>query len=93
MKIPAAFNPRVLAPTRKDHSNAGLTVQTVFSLLVIALMLNISPAHAHRKGIYESRSEAEKRAEEIGCSTVHQNNGRWMPCADEQELHRQLRKH
>ena len=36
---------------------------------------------------------AHARAEEIGCSTVHQNNGKWMPCADEQELHRQLRKH
>jgi hypothetical protein len=23
---------------------------------------------------------------------VHQNNGKWMPCADERELHRQLRK-
>ncbi|MGB1022134.1 MAG: hypothetical protein ACPGXW_04875 [Synechococcus sp.] len=26
------------------------------------------------------------------CTTVHQNNGKWMPCADERELHRQLRK-
>jgi len=93
MTIPAAFTPQVPAPTRQNHFNAVLTVQTVFSLLVIALMLTISPAHAHRKGMYESRSEAEKRAEEIGCSTVHQNNGLWMPCADEQELHRQLRKH
>ena len=55
-------------------------------------MLTVSPAHAHRKGIYESQGDAQKRAEEIGCSTVHQNNGRWMPCANEQELHRQLRK-
>jgi len=23
---------------------------------------------------------------------VHQNNGRWMPCSDEAELHRMLRK-
>jgi hypothetical protein len=28
----------------------------------------------------------------IGCNTVHQNNGKWMPCADERELHRQPRK-
>ena len=55
-------------------------------------MLTISPAHAHRKGIYESRSEALERASEIGCSTVHQNNGRWMPCSDERELHQQLRQ-
>ena len=34
----------------------------------------------------------EERAAEIGCASVHENNGRWMPCADERELHRQLRK-
>ncbi|WP_244278994.1 MULTISPECIES: DUF3721 domain-containing protein [unclassified Synechococcus] len=28
----------------------------------------------------------------MGCNTLHQNNGKWMPCADERELHRQLRK-
>ena len=68
-------------------------MQTTLSLLFIAPLLTISPAQAHRKGMYESRSESEKRAEEIGCSTVHQNNSRWMPCADEQELHRQLQKY
>ena len=47
----------------------------------------------HGKGIYQSKADAEQRASEIGCTTVHQNNGKWMPCADEQELHRQLRKH
>ena len=46
----------------------------------------------HSKGIYQSKADAEQRASEIGCTTVHQNNGKWMPCADEQELHRQLRK-
>ena len=24
--------------------------------------------------------------------SVHENNGRWMPCTDERELHQQLRK-
>ena len=46
----------------------------------------------HSKGIYQSKADAEQRAGEIGCTTVHQNNGNWMPCADERELHRQLRK-
>ena len=49
-------------------------------------------AQAHRKGIYDSELEAMSRALEIGCSTVHQNNRSWMPCSDERELHRQLRK-
>ena len=47
---------------------------------------------SHSKGIYQSKADAEKRAREIGCKSVHQNNGKWMPCADEQALHRQLRK-
>ena len=49
-------------------------------------------SHAHGKGIYQSKADAQQRASEIGCETVHQNNGKWMPCADERELHRQLRK-
>ena len=47
---------------------------------------------AHGKGLYASETEARQRATEIGCSSVHENNGRWMPCADERELHQQLRK-
>ena len=46
----------------------------------------------HSKGIYQTKADAEKRAGELGCKSVHQNNGKWMPCADERELHRQLRK-
>ena len=49
-------------------------------------------SHGHGKGIYQSEAEAEQRAVELGCKSVHQNNGKWMPCADERELHRQLRK-
>lgn len=51
-----------------------------------------SPAFAHGKGLYSTQAEAQARAEELGCTTSHQNNDRWMPCANEQELHRQLRK-
>ncbi|WP_236629541.1 MULTISPECIES: DUF3721 domain-containing protein [unclassified Synechococcus] len=49
-------------------------------------------SHAHSKGIYQSKADAQQRASEIGCNTLHQNNGKWMPCADERKLHRQLRK-
>ena len=46
----------------------------------------------HSKGIYQTKADAEKRAGELGCKSAHQNNGKWMPCANERELHRQLRK-
>ena len=57
-----------------------------------ALLLTTESALAHSKGLYKTEAEAWKRAEQIGCDAVHQNNGRWMPCADERELHQQLRK-
>ena len=58
---------------------------------VVSLSLPLS-AQAHSTGIYRSEAEAKQRATELGCDSVHQNNGRWMPCSDEAELHRMLRK-
>ena len=60
--------------------------------LVAAFVVHPMASHPHGKGIYQSKAEAEQRASELGCKSVHQNNGKWMPCADERELHRQLRK-
>ena len=57
----------------------------------VSLSLPLS-AQAHSTGIYRSEAEAKQRATELGCDSVHQNNGRWMPCSDEAELHRMLRK-
>ena len=65
-----------------------------FSLLLLAVASVALPlsAQAHSTGIYKSEAEAKQRATELGCDSVHQNNGRWMPCSDEAELHRMLRK-
>ena len=64
-----------------------------FSLLLLGV-LSVAPlsSQAHSTGIYKSEAEAKQRATELGCDSVHQNNGRWMPCSDEAELHRMLRK-
>ena len=59
---------------------------------VVALLVNPTAGMAHGKGLYATEDEARQRATEIGCATVHENNGRWMPCTDERELHQQLRK-
>ena len=63
-------------------------------LLLFAVASAVLPmgALAHSTGIYQSEAEAKQRATELGCDSVHQNNGRWMPCSDEAELHRMLRK-
>ena len=65
---------------------------TALSFGVLALLVNPTPGMAHNKGLYANEAEARQRAAEIGCSSVHENNERWMPCADERELHQQLRK-
>jgi hypothetical protein len=60
--------------------------------IMFAMTASSTPAHAHRKGIYASEAEALTQAEKIGCTDIHQNNERWMPCADERELHQQMRR-
>ena len=65
---------------------------TALSFGVLAFVVNQTPGMAHGKGLYGTEAEAQQRAAEIGCSSVHENNGRWMPCTDERELHQQLRK-
>ena len=70
----------------------AIQLLSAMSFGVFALLVNQTPGIAHGKGIYATEDEARKRATEIGCSSVHENNDRWMPCADERELHKQLRK-
>ena len=65
---------------------------SALSFSVLALLMNTTPGMAHGKGMYTTEIEAQQQAAEIGCRSVHENNGRWMPCTDERELHQQLRK-
>ena len=74
-----------------NNLNFRITMAVV-GIAAASLLGPVSPAAAHSKGIYATEAEAADRAEEIGCTSVHQNNGRWMPCGDERELHRQLRR-
>ena len=75
-------------PNQRDIT----VVMNLITAVSVAIASSTSPAHAHRKGIYASEAEALTQAEKIGCTDVHQNNGRWMPCADERELHQQMRR-
>ena len=65
---------------------------SALSFGVLALLVNPTSGMTHSKGLYATEVEARQRAAEIGCNSVHENNGRWMPCTDERELHQQLRK-
>ena len=68
--------------------------ETLLSLAIAlaTVFVGNSPALAHGKGLYSTEAEAQARADDIGCTSVHQNNGKWMPCEDERKLHQQLRK-
>ena len=59
---------------------------------ILALLVTQPPGMTHSKGLFATEAEARQRAAEIGCSSVHENNDRWMPCTDERELHQQMRK-
>ena len=68
------------------------TTVAYISAVVMSGLVRPDPALAHSKGLYATEAEARERAEQIGCEAIHENNGRWMPCADERELHQQLRQ-
>ena len=75
-------------PNQRDLTRA----MNLITAISVAVAFSPSPAQAHRKGIYASEAEAFRQADKIGCTEVHENNGRWMPCADERELHHQMRR-
>ena len=47
---------------------------------------------AHMRGTFSSEQEAENRSLELGCSGIHKNQSKWLPCENEKELHKYLRK-
>ncbi|MCP9861215.1 MULTISPECIES: DUF3721 domain-containing protein [unclassified Cyanobium] len=53
-------------------------------------LLTLSPAAAHTKGLFKTKQEAEKRAVELKCKGVFAMGSLWMPCANEQMLHKAL---
>lgn len=65
--------------------------KALISVFALAVMSAPAAAGAHPKGLYDSRQQAEQRAQELGCQGTHQNNGKWMPCADEAAMHQHQR--
>ena len=49
-------------------------------------------SHAHIRGTFSSKQDAENRSLEIGCQGTHKNQDKWLPCKNEKELHFYLRK-
>ena len=65
----------------------------IFFIFLSFLPVNfINLSHAHIKGTFSSGKDAEKKSLELGCLGIHKNQGKWLPCANEKELHKYLRK-
>jgi hypothetical protein len=47
---------------------------------------------AHSNGLYASQEQASQKAAKLKCDGTHQNRGAWVPCLNEHELHRVLRR-
>ena len=64
-----------------------------FFIFLFFLSLNFNGySHAHMRGTFSSEQEAENRSLELGCSGIHKNQSKWLPCENEKELHKYLRK-
>ena len=54
-------------------------------VLVMAPLMAV-PAHAHMRGMYATKAEAEKRAAQLKCKGAFVMGAMWMPCATERAL-------
>jgi len=65
------------------------------SILTFFFYLLLNPnyySNAHIRGTFFSEEEAIKESLNIGCKGIHKNKDKWLPCANEKELHKYLRK-
>ena len=62
-------------------------------IIFFFLTLNFNNfSHAHMRGTFSSEQDALKRSLELGCVGTHKNQDKWLPCENEKELHKYLRK-
>ena len=81
--------PADLMPRRPCRSVPRLPLMLAAMALVPWLA---NPAGAHRRGLYATQAEAQKRAAELHCTGTFALGNQWMPCANERALHEALQK-
>ena len=74
---------------KKSFSKKNLFNSLFFYYLFMSLNFY---SQAHIKGYFLTKEEAAKESLEIGCIGVHKNKEKWLPCKDEKDLHKYLRK-
>ena len=66
-----------------------------FKIPIIFFYFFLNPnsfSYAHMKGTFSSENNAAKKSLELGCIGTHKNKDKWLPCENEKELHKYLRK-
>jgi len=66
------------------------------TLTAVALILAAGAAWAQthtNSDMFTTRAAAEKRAQQLKCSGAFAMGDQWMPCANEQSLHKTLQCH
>ncbi len=66
-------------------------MKTSTLIFFLFLSLNLS-SNAHMMGTFSTEKDAEKESLKLGCEGTHKNQDKWLPCENEKELHRYLRK-
>ena len=66
-------------------------IKTLTFFFFIFLNFDLS-SNAHMKGTYSTEKEAQKKSLELDCVGIHKNQDKWLPCENEKELHKYLRK-
>ena len=62
-------------------------------IIFFYLFLNLNSfSYSHMKGTFSSEKNAAKKSLELGCIGTHKNKDKWLPCENEKELHKYLRK-
>lgn len=70
----------------------GHLLPFLFAAPVAAIAIGVQPSHAHMKGMYATKAEAEVRAAQLKCEGVFKIGNEWMPCANERALHDALKR-
>ncbi|MCT0224910.1 DUF3721 domain-containing protein [Synechococcus sp. CS-1328] len=81
------MTPHISGPFQQPNRWALLTA---LAAAAFAPLLTTSAAEAHMKGMFKTKQDAEKRAAELKCKGAFAMGSLWMPCANEQALHKAL---
>ncbi len=94
---PPFFDPPDIQPMNQRHTSPRSrcrrrALSAALAAAAFAPLLHTAPAEAHMKGMFKTKQEAEQRAAELKCKGAFAMGSLWMPCSNEQDLHKALQK-